>query len=213
VPQLGLAAAALGSAHAALKTTIAAGGTLGARETSMVLQFLGSVVDIKTAAPLVVVPSFSSSGAAVEGRGAGSVAGPEAARDVDDAELQCSTKQFVAVFTPYYHILESMGRCYQPAVVTCLAAYLAVLRVLMVGFMTVDRQISNSTADRGGGGGGGGRTKRRSEATATTAVALGTNTAANDAIVDMARCAFFDRNLHSRMPLVPTPARLKRAGV
>jgi hypothetical protein len=28
-----------------------------------------------------------------------------------------------------------------------------------------------------------------------------------------ARCAFFDRNLHSRMPLVPTPARLKRAGV
>jgi hypothetical protein len=24
-----------------------------------------------------------------------------------------------------------------------------------------------------------------------------------------ARCAFFDRNLHSRMPLVPTPARLK----
>jgi ATP-dependent RNA helicase DBP3 len=24
---------------------------------------------------------------------------------------------------------------------------------------------------------------------------------------------FFDRNLHSRMPLVPTPARLKRAGV
>jgi hypothetical protein len=33
-------------------------------------------------------------------------------------------------------------------------------------------------------------------------------------IQDMhARCAFFDRNLHSRMPLVPTPARLKRAGV
>jgi polypeptide N-acetylgalactosaminyltransferase len=28
-----------------------------------------------------------------------------------------------------------------------------------------------------------------------------------------ARCAFFDRNLHLRMPLVPTPARLKRAGV
>jgi hypothetical protein len=28
-----------------------------------------------------------------------------------------------------------------------------------------------------------------------------------------ARCAFFDRNLHSRMPLVPTPARLKRACV
>jgi hypothetical protein len=27
------------------------------------------------------------------------------------------------------------------------------------------------------------------------------------------RCAFFDRSLHSRMPLVPTPARLKRAGV
>jgi hypothetical protein len=26
-----------------------------------------------------------------------------------------------------------------------------------------------------------------------------------------ARCAFFDRNLHSRMPLVPTPARLQRA--
>jgi hypothetical protein len=25
-----------------------------------------------------------------------------------------------------------------------------------------------------------------------------------------ARCAFFDRTLHSRMPLVPTPARLKR---
>jgi fatty acid desaturase len=24
------------------------------------------------------------------------------------------------------------------------------------------------------------------------------------------RCAFFGRNLHSRMPLVPTPARLKR---
>jgi hypothetical protein len=31
--------------------------------------------------------------------------------------------------------------------------------------------------------------------------------------ITMARCAFFDRNLHSRMPLVPTPARLKRAGV
>jgi hypothetical protein len=29
----------------------------------------------------------------------------------------------------------------------------------------------------------------------------------------IARCAFFDRNLHSRMLLVPTPARLKRAGV
>jgi hypothetical protein len=27
------------------------------------------------------------------------------------------------------------------------------------------------------------------------------------------RCAFFGRNLHSRMPLVPTPARFKRAGV
>jgi hypothetical protein len=25
----------------------------------------------------------------------------------------------------------------------------------------------------------------------------------------LARCAFFGRNLHSRMPLVPTPARLK----
>jgi hypothetical protein len=29
----------------------------------------------------------------------------------------------------------------------------------------------------------------------------------------MVRCAFFGRNLHSRMPLDPTPARLKRAGV
>jgi hypothetical protein len=28
-------------------------------------------------------------------------------------------------------------------------------------------------------------------------------------IDDFVRCAFFDRNLHSRMPLVPTPARLK----
>jgi hypothetical protein len=28
-----------------------------------------------------------------------------------------------------------------------------------------------------------------------------------------ARCAFFDKTLHSRMPLVPTPARLKRASV
>jgi hypothetical protein len=27
------------------------------------------------------------------------------------------------------------------------------------------------------------------------------------------RCAFFDRDSHSRMPLVPTPARLKRACV
>jgi hypothetical protein len=27
------------------------------------------------------------------------------------------------------------------------------------------------------------------------------------------RCTFSDRNLHSRMPLVPTPARFKRAGV
>jgi hypothetical protein len=27
------------------------------------------------------------------------------------------------------------------------------------------------------------------------------------------RCAFSDRNLHSRVPLVPTPARLKRPGV
>jgi 4-methylaminobutanoate oxidase (formaldehyde-forming) len=27
------------------------------------------------------------------------------------------------------------------------------------------------------------------------------------------RCAFSDRNSHSRMPLVPTPVRLKRAGV
>jgi hypothetical protein len=34
-------------------------------------------------------------------------------------------------------------------------------------------------------------------------------------IVEMgwARCAFFGRNLHSRMPLDPTPARLKRADV
>jgi hypothetical protein len=30
---------------------------------------------------------------------------------------------------------------------------------------------------------------------------------------DEVRCAFFDRNLHSRMPLVPTPARLMRACV
>jgi hypothetical protein len=30
-----------------------------------------------------------------------------------------------------------------------------------------------------------------------------------EAGVARARCAFFDRNLHSRMPLVPTPARLK----
>jgi serine/threonine protein kinase len=29
----------------------------------------------------------------------------------------------------------------------------------------------------------------------------------------LVRCAFFDRNLHSRMPLVSTPAHLKRAGV
>jgi hypothetical protein len=29
----------------------------------------------------------------------------------------------------------------------------------------------------------------------------------------IARCAFFGRNLHSRMPLDPTPARLKRADV
>jgi hypothetical protein len=29
---------------------------------------------------------------------------------------------------------------------------------------------------------------------------------------EAARCAFFDRNVHSRMPLIPTPARLKRAG-
>jgi hypothetical protein len=29
----------------------------------------------------------------------------------------------------------------------------------------------------------------------------------------LARCAFLDRKLHSRMPLVPTPAHLKRAGV
>jgi hypothetical protein len=28
-----------------------------------------------------------------------------------------------------------------------------------------------------------------------------------------ARCAFSGRNLHSRMPLVPTPARLKQSGV
>jgi hypothetical protein len=27
------------------------------------------------------------------------------------------------------------------------------------------------------------------------------------------RCALFDRNVHSRMPLVPTPARYKQAGV
>jgi polypeptide N-acetylgalactosaminyltransferase len=33
---------------------------------------------------------------------------------------------------------------------------------------------------------------------------------ARDAAV---RCAFFGRNLHSRMPLVPTPASFKRAGV
>jgi hypothetical protein len=30
---------------------------------------------------------------------------------------------------------------------------------------------------------------------------------------DYVRCAFSDRDLHSRMPLVPTPARLKRACV
>jgi hypothetical protein len=33
------------------------------------------------------------------------------------------------------------------------------------------------------------------------------------AINDTVRCAFLDRDSHSRMPLVPTPARLKRAGV
>jgi hypothetical protein len=32
-------------------------------------------------------------------------------------------------------------------------------------------------------------------------------------LAEKARCAFFDRNSHPRMPLVPTPARLKRAGV
>jgi hypothetical protein len=36
----------------------------------------------------------------------------------------------------------------------------------------------------------------------------------NRALADAhARCAFFDRNLNSRMPLVPTPARLKRTRV
>jgi hypothetical protein len=30
---------------------------------------------------------------------------------------------------------------------------------------------------------------------------------------DLVRCAFSDRNLHSRMPLVPTPARFKRRRV
>ena len=39
--------------------------------------------------------------------------------------------------------------------------------------------------------------------------------AVTEACADAVRCAFFDRNLHSRMPLVnvPTPARLKRTGV
>jgi hypothetical protein len=34
-----------------------------------------------------------------------------------------------------------------------------------------------------------------------------------DAFAAEVRCAFSDRNVHSRMPLVPTPARFKRAGV
>jgi hypothetical protein len=63
---------------------------------------------------------------------------------------------------------------------------------------------------------------------ASVAVALPKTTATNlnrwmtvhDTIVDgvtvamaSVRCAFSDRNLHSRMPLDPTPARLKRADV
>jgi hypothetical protein len=31
-----------------------------------------------------------------------------------------------------------------------------------------------------------------------------------EAILNLVRCAVFDRNLHSRVALVPTPARLKR---
>jgi hypothetical protein len=34
-----------------------------------------------------------------------------------------------------------------------------------------------------------------------------------DAVIALCTVRVFDRNLHSRMPLVPTPARLKRAGV
>jgi hypothetical protein len=50
----------------------------------------------------------------------------------------------------------------------------------------------------------------------TTAITDNAATLVNDAAPTSnqgVRCAFFDRNLHSMMPLVPTPARLKRAGV
>jgi carboxylesterase type B len=38
-------------------------------------------------------------------------------------------------------------------------------------------------------------------------------TSEEGAYMGLVKCAFSDRNLHSRMPLVPTPARLKQAGV
>jgi len=45
------------------------------------------------------------------------------------------------------------------------------------------------------------------------AVKQGGRVTVNGEVLLPARCTFFDRNLHSRMPLVPTPASLKRAGV
>ena len=57
----------------------------------------------------------------------------------------------------------------------------------------------------GGGDGGGGMAD------------IGENYGPNEGTGNVAgkrvRCAFFDWDLHSRMPLVPTPARLKRACV
>jgi hypothetical protein len=39
------------------------------------------------------------------------------------------------------------------------------------------------------------------------------NSVVNTTAIRSVRCAFFGRNLHSRMPLVPTPARLKQTRV
>lgn len=116
--QLEMAAALLSAVHAGLTSAVTAGSTLGPREMSTVLQFVGSVVDLKGAAQLL------------------SGGQPQSAAT---AQYQCNLSQFVAVLRSYYRILESLLRCYKPAVLSCISAYLTVLRTMMTSFLLMDQ--------------------------------------------------------------------------
>ena len=129
--QLELAAAVLSAVHAGLTCAVAAGSSLGPREISTVLQLVGSVVNLTSAAELLKIAAEASS---VQPQAQLEVVG--VAANVQD---QCTVGQFVAVFRPYYRILESVLRCFKPAVHSCIAAYLAVFRKLMTSFLLIDQ--------------------------------------------------------------------------